>query len=462
MRGMTHKSRLLAAALLAGVSLTASALPDLKRGQDALARGDRATALHEFTALAEFGLPDAQIALGDMLTSGPAGQRDVEKAMQLYLKAGMRDSRGYARLAHLFATDYTLDPARMDEIIDKLVKHFERGERTLAGDIGNLLLARGGGHNLPEVKVWAIRARDWGDVRGSLQLGMLCDVPLARPENPACAAENYRAAANFSPDAAGRLIALLQRHPELGSSVKTAEQLKSRFVPAERYSTYRVYLKAVAGVPQLSVAQTLLADLFDENTKPVHASPYMAMSLTDPEAAEELAEAKAADDPGTYDPTDAAIELLSAYGKNTGSEAKQKFMELLPYVKKVRPLEAALVEANVYIAGTLLPEDPQHARDVLLPWAERAPEAAFALGDIYRVGYMDEADYEKASHYFEIAGKGGMGRAWYSLTRLYLGSPAFVADRSRAEGYADLARKAGYLQVDFLLENNMQQMQGAL
>lgn len=446
------------ALLIAWLPLDASAMPDLKRGQAALDRGDRATAEREFRALAEFGLPDAQIALGDMLSRGAPAQRRVQEAMALYLKAGMRDSRGYARLANLFATDYTIDPAQMDLIIDKLVKRHERGERTLAGDIGNLLLARGGGHNLPEVAVWATRARDWGDTRGDLQLGMLCDQPLARPENPACALEHYRKAAPYSTEAAGRLIALLQRHADLGSSQEAALRYKSGFVPAERYSAYRVYLKGVAGVPQVGVAETLLADLFDESTRPVRPSPQLATEIVDPASRNTP---PGAIDMTVYDPTDAALELLSAYSRNTGPEVRRKFMELIPYLKRVRPLETALTEANVYIAGTLMPAEPARAIEILKPWADRAPAAAFMLGDIYRVGYADEADYGRATHYYEFAGQGGMGRAWYSLTRMYLASPALIPDRKRAEEYADRARKAGYLQVDYLLETIPEQ-QGAL
>lgn len=448
----------LVAALLLSQVLCANALPDLKRGQAALDSGDRVTAEREFRALAEFGLPDAQIALADMLSRGAPAQRKVQEAMELYLQAGLRDSRGYARLANLFATDYTLDPAQMDLIIDKLVKRHDRGEKTLAGDIGALLLARGGGHNLPEVGQWAQRARDWGDVRGDVQLGMLCDIPLARPENPGCALPHYRKAAPVSTEAAGRLIALLQRHPELGSSSEAALRYKAGFVPAERYGLYRTYLKGVAGLPQIAVAETLLADLFSESTLPVRPSPMMAMEIVEGGAA---VTPPGAIDNTVYDPTDAALELLGAYAKSTGPEARGKFLGLIVYTRRVRPLETALTEANVYIAGTLMPAEPARAIAVLQPWAERSPAAAFMLGDIYRVGYADESDYAQASRYYEFAGKGGVGRAWYSLTRMYLGSPALIPDRQRAEKYADHARQAGYLQVDYLLES-IPEMQGAL
>lgn len=446
------RCRAVLAGLLLGIAPLASAMPDLKRGQAALEAGDRVGAEREFRALAEFGLPDAQIALGDLLTSGLTSQRKVKEAIDWYYKAGFRTSRGYSRIAQLYATDFTVDPADIDVVIDKLVRRHDRGERALAADIGELLLARGAGHNLPEVKVWALRAKEWGDVRGDLQLGMLCDVPLARPEDPACAQLHYHAAAKSSTEAAGRLIGLLQRHPELGASATVAAEVKGPFLPAERYQIYRTYLKAVANVPQMSVAEVLLADLFDTNTKPVRQSPALAMALVDRSQMEF--------DRSQYDPTDAAVELLSAYAKNTGPEAKRRFLALLPYVQSVRPLEAALIEAEVYIAGTLLPAEPQRAEAALLPWAERSPAAALMLGDMYRVGYLDEADYTKAVHYYGLAGQNGLGTAWYSLTRLYLGNPGFVPDRPRAEQYADLARKAGYLQVDYLLET-VPELQGA-
>lgn len=440
----------LLAGLLSGVAAPAAALPDLKRGQAALDSGDRASAELEFRALAAFGLPDAQIALGDMLANAPPAQRRVQEAMDLYLQAGRRDSRGYARLANLFATDYTLDPAQMDLIIDKLVKRHDRGEKALAGDIGQLLLARGGGHNLPEVRLWAERARKWGDIRGDVQLGMLCDIPLARPEDPVCAARHYRRAARHSTEAAGRLIALLQRHPELGTSAAEAARVKGGFLPAERFGVYRVYLKAVAGVAQTGVAETLLADLFDESTLPVRPSPAKAMEIADPSL---LTSPPGTLDTSVYDPTDAALELLGAYARGTGPEILAKYRMLLTYLRRVRPLEAAMTEAQACISGTLEPPDPVRAIEVLEPWAERSAAAAFQMGDIHRIGYADEADYGRARHYYELAGQGGLGRAWYALTRMYLGSPAFTADRRRAEAYAERARQAGYLQVDYLLES---------
>lgn len=438
--------------LLAGLATTAQALPDLKRGQAALEQGDRATAEREFRALADFGLPDAQIALGDMLTSGPMSKRNIKEALEWYYKAGMRDSRGYSRIAQLYATDYTVDPADIDAIIDKLVRRYDRGEPALAGDIGNLLLARGGGHNLPEVGQWARRARKWGDVRGSLQLGMICDTPLARKVDEKCASENYRDAAPHLPEAAGRLIALMQRYPDLGSSPKAAAQLKTHFLSAERYAIYRTYLKAVNNVPQISVAEELLKSIFNESTVPARTSSNMSMELVDRQMM---------DDRAMFDPTDAAVELLWAYSRNTGSEARVKFLKLLPYVQRVRPLEAALVEADVYIAGTLLPAQPEKAEAALLPWIERSAAAALVLGDIYRIGYLDEPDYVAASRIYELAGKNGAASAWYSLTRLYLGSPGFTADPQRAQQYASRAREAGYIQVDYLLET-IPVMQGAL
>lgn len=439
--------------IISSLSVVAMALPDLERAQAALDRGDRITAEKEFRVLAEFGLPSAQIMLGDLLNSGPPAGRRIKEALRWYVRAANRDSRGSARLASLYATDASLDPVEMDKVIDQLVKRYGRGERVLAGDIAGLLLARGSGHNHAEVKAWAERALLNNDIRGNVQLGSLCDVPLAKPEQPACAQKNYRAAAEYSIEAAGRLIASLQRHPESGSSAKTAGKMKNYFTAEDRYGIYRVYLKGVARMPQVGVAEALLRDLFNESTKAVHTSSAQARELADPEDINGNYD--------VYDPTDAAIELASAYAKNVGEESRKKFFALLPYLHRVRPLEVALLEADAFIDGNLVPAHPARAEKILLPWAERAPAAAFMLGNLYKAGFLDEADHLAASRYYQLAGKGGMGQAWYALTRLYLSSPSFQPDPVRAEKYADLARKAGFLQVDFLLESSPV-IQGAL
>lgn len=81
----------LLAALAAG-----PALADGAAGLAAFDRGDYATALKEFTPLAEQGIPTAQAALGAMYMDGLGVPRDISKALpwlQAAADRGMADSQ---------------------------------------------------------------------------------------------------------------------------------------------------------------------------------------------------------------------------------------------------------------------------------------------------------------------------------------------------------------------------------
>ena len=75
------------ALMLSIACLAAPALADFKAGVDAYRRGDYATALHEWQALAEQGHADAQYNLGLLYAKGQGVSKDDAQAQQWYEKA---------------------------------------------------------------------------------------------------------------------------------------------------------------------------------------------------------------------------------------------------------------------------------------------------------------------------------------------------------------------------------------
>lgn len=63
------------------------AAADFQKGWDAYEKGDDATALREWTALAEQGHADAQYKLGDMYSHGQGVLRDDKQAVNWYTRA---------------------------------------------------------------------------------------------------------------------------------------------------------------------------------------------------------------------------------------------------------------------------------------------------------------------------------------------------------------------------------------
>lgn len=419
-------------------------LPDMGVAAAAVQRGDRATAEAQYRALAEFGLPGAQLALGDMLAGGIDRERQLPEALAWYERAAVRDARGLARISGLYARNPALTEAELDRLIERLQARHAQGERLLSADIADLLLARGNRRNAREVGYWAREASAIKDPRGEYLLGVLCDQPFRDAPDVACAARHYGASAERIPEAAGALIALAQRHPDLGSPLQLARTAASHHPGPARHAVFRVYRKKIGGVPLLSVSEVLLAGLFDRGTRAGTIDATQAAAIVDPELTPVAA---------TWDPTDAAVELAGAYAANVGEEARTRLLDLLVYLRPVRPLEADLIEAQVYSDGNLVPVDPWRTRDLLLRHADTSPAAAYAYAGLLRSGMLDEPDYVAAARWFERAGDGGLAKSWFILTRLYLYSPGFAPDRARAEAYAARARDSGYGLVDALLDS---------
>ena len=199
----------------------------------------------------------------------------------------------------------------------------------------------------------------------------------------------------------------------------------------------------MGGAPQLSVAEALLLPLADQ--LPAAADPAAPADI-------DCAAVIRPRDPLQADALAATHALAEAYAANAGIDARERFFDRVKRLSSADPVAADLLLADAALAGTQMPVDPADAEARLLRHADCSADAAYALGDLYRNGLLDDPEYDAAARWYERAGELGLAKSWYALTRQYLYAPALNPDWQRANRYADQARSAGYAAVDALLD----------
>ena len=115
--------------LASAIALAAgcAGLPDQRLAQEALERGDLATAQSNYQALAAMGYADAQVGLADMqVASGDSAQQ--AKAEKLYREAAQTSPRARARLGKWLAAKPGASDAEHREAERLLSQAFEQGE----------------------------------------------------------------------------------------------------------------------------------------------------------------------------------------------------------------------------------------------------------------------------------------------------------------------------------------------
>jgi len=101
-------------------------LADLQAAEDAYSRGDFATALHEFRALAETGDSIAQHRLGEMYRKGKGVPTDLVEAAHWYRLSA---EKGYARAQNRLGLQYSNGEGVAQDEREALVWHRQAAEQ---------------------------------------------------------------------------------------------------------------------------------------------------------------------------------------------------------------------------------------------------------------------------------------------------------------------------------------------
>ena len=177
------------------VLVAAPAWADYEAGKEAYVRGDYATALKEFRALAAQGDADAQSALGWMYYEGEGVSQDDAEAVRWYLLAaaqGEADAQG--NLGAMYAVGRGV-PQNDAEAVQWFRRAAAKENSSAQYDLGFMYEH---GRGVPQNFLQALFWYNLAAARGNKDAGLVRD-DLARKMTPAQIAEAQRLAREWKP-----------------------------------------------------------------------------------------------------------------------------------------------------------------------------------------------------------------------------------------------------------------------
>ena len=408
--------------MLAGAVALAgcSGVPDIQRAEQAAAAGNVEAARAQLQELAQFGIADAQVELGDLYAEEESAAAQ-EKALHWYRQASEQGSdRAWVRLGKLLAREGQT-PEQRARGEHYLKKSLAEDDDSALMSLIELYLAYPEEFPEAQPRTWIERARAAGDPAGDLALARyyvmqgqlqarageisgLCE-PIVETQ-PDCL--TILGQVHLSQNDSEAFEALVQR-------AKTAwadGQIDDR----DLYVFARWMSDDESPSPQVATANELYQLLIPDYVPAMTGRARLIMDNTYLADAEEV------------------VKLLKA------SRAEGD-------------LKAALVLARVYERGNLVPLDPKKA----VQYAEEArgqyPSADYLLGRIYKRGYLGEPDPHKARDYLLKAARRGFPKADYLLAEMFWEGRGIEVNKEYAWAFALLAFDGGVKRAkDLMLE----------
>ncbi|MCG7200688.1 hypothetical protein MD273_13215 [Marinobacter pelagius] len=406
-----------------------SSLPDMERAEREAEAGNLGAARAELTKLAEFGLADAQVELGDLYSDEDSDEA-FRKALHWYQAAAEQGSdRALSRLGKLYARD------------GKSVTQRGKGEFYLkkamaAGDDSALMplieLYLDHPREFPEADPvqWIQRARQKGDPSG--------DLALAR----------YYIMNGQLQARAGEIVSLCEpiaiSHPDcliILARVYLEERQNDRF-DALVTRAREAWEQGKIDDRDLYVFARWLSD--DE-------SPAKQVAVTN-----DLYQLLIPD----YVPAITGRARLIM--DNTYLADAEEVIRLLETSRSQGDLKASLTLARVYERGRIVPIDARKAIEYALEAREKYPSADYLLGRIYKRGYLGEPEPRKARDYLLKAARRGYAKADYVLAEMFWEGKGIEVNKLYAWSFALLANEAGLPRARELLVEMVPQMPRAL
>jgi len=375
-------------ALAAAITLAGCAgLPDQRLANEALKRGDTATAEQNYKALADLGYSDAQVGLADIkvATRDPAKLKEAEAT---YRDAAATSPRAQARLGRLLVAKPDSTQAEREEAETLLKLAAQRGEGNTLIPLAMLYLQYP--QSFPNVN--AQQQIDTWRAAGNPEAG-LAQVLLYRTQGTydqhLGEVESICKAALASTDICYvELATVYQKRAQPDQQAALLKQLESAYargtVPASRVD---------------SVAR-VLAD--------------RSLGQTDEKTAKELLEKVAPANPASWV---SLAQLLYDFPELGDTD------QLMAYIDKGRAAEqprAELLLGRLYYEGRSVPADAPKAEQHLQAAADAGEISAdYYLGQLYRRGYLGDVAPQKAVDHLLAAARGGQNSADYALAQLF-------------------------------------------
>ncbi|WP_207887679.1 alginate biosynthesis TPR repeat lipoprotein AlgK [Pseudomonas sp. 30_B] len=398
----------LALALAIAVAAGCAGLPDERLAQEALERGDIATAQANFQALATMGYADAQVGLADMQTAtgDPAEQARAEK---LYREAAETSPRARARLGKWLAAKPGGTDAEHREAEQLLTRAFNEGEDSAL---------------VPLIVLYLQYPQAWPNVNPQQRIDQWREQGL--PQADLAQIILYRTQGTYNQHL-GEVEQVCQRWLNrmdvCWMELATVYQIQGN---ADKQKAHIEALKAAwkAGRVPSERVDSVAGVLADPN-----------LGTPDPQAAQAL-----------------LTEIAPTYPAGWVSLAKLQYdnpdlgdlNQMLDYLKKAQDAaqpRAELLLGRLYYDGKWAPQEPQKAEQHLLKAAATEPQAHYYLGQIYRRGYLGKVYPQKAVDHLLIAARAGQASADMALAQLYSQGRGVRPNLVNAYVFGELAKR---------------------
>lgn len=386
-RGPSPLPRAVSLLALAITLAGCAGLPDQRLANEALKRGDTATAERNYKTLADLGYSDAQVGLADIkvATRDPAKLKEAEAT---YRAAAATSPRAQARLGRLLVAKPDSTQAEREEAETLLKLAAQRGESNTLIPLAMLYLQYP--QSFPNIN--AQQQIDQWRAAGNPEAG-LAQVLLYRTQGTydqhLGEVESICKAALASTDICYvELATVYQKRAQPDQQAALISQLKSAYARG-----------TVPGSRVDSVAR-VLAD--------------RSLGQTDEKTAKELLEKVAPANPASWV---SLAQLLYDFPELGDTD------QLMAYIDKGREAEqprAELLLGRLYYEGRTLPADAPKAEQHLQAAAQAGEVSAdYYLGQLYRRGYLGKVEPQKAVDHLLAAARGGQNSADYALAQLF-------------------------------------------
>ncbi|WP_232233673.1 alginate biosynthesis TPR repeat lipoprotein AlgK [Pseudomonas putida] len=425
-RGQARSHRALGLCVLAITLAGCVGLPDQRLANEALKRGDTATAEANYKALADLGYSDAQVGLADIQV-GTRDPAQLKQAEATYRAAAATSPRAQARLGRLLVAKPDSTQAEREEAETLLKLAARQGEGNTLIPLAMLYLQYP--QSFPNIN--AQQQIDQWRAAGNPEAG-LAQVLLYRTQGTydqhlAEVEQICKAALSSTDICYVELATVYQKRAQPDQQAALLDQLKAAYarnaVPATRVD---------------SVAR-VLAD--------------RSLGQTDEKTAKDLLEHVAPANPASWV---SLAQLLYDFPELGDTD------QLMAYIDKGREAEqprAELLLGRLYYEGKTVPADAVKAEQHLQAAADAGEISAhYYLGQLYRRGYLGHVEPQKAVDHLLSAARGGQLSADYALAQLYSEGHGIRQNTGNAWVFAQLAQANPTPQSSELLQQLDQQL----
>jgi alginate biosynthesis protein AlgK len=402
----SYISSLCAVAL--AVSLAGCAgLPDQRLANEALKRGDTATAAANYQQLANLGYSEAQVGLADIQVDSrdPAQMKQAEAT---YRAAASVSPRAQARLGRLLVAKPGSTEAEQHEAETLLKKAAAAGEGNTLIPLAMLYLQYP--HSFPNVDAQK-QISQWraeGKPEAGLAQVLLYRTQGTYDQHLDDVEKICKAAINTTDICYVELATVYQKKAQPEQQAELIKQMQAGHargsVSAQRVdSVARVLADSTLGTPDEKTAQSLLEPI---------APGYPASWVT-------LAQL-------LYDfPELGDVDQMMKYLDN-GRAADQPRAELLL--------------GKLYYEGKMVPADAKVAEEHFQKAVGREVAADYYLGQIYRRGYLGKVYPQKALDHLLTAARNGQNSADFAIAQLFSQGKGTKPDPLNAYVFSQLAK----------------------